>query len=115
MGGLEEGRQLLTQYRYIHETNRLEPSTAFFEDRPAFFVSVPLRVLSVVNFVRIEEDKEGYIKSTTNLTLLNALLCFFGSMDERSLAIVTLVVQIACSAVAFGVRYGLASFVYDIA
>lgn len=51
----------------------------------------------------------------TNLTLLNGLLCFFGSMSERDLARCALAVQTGCSVVAFSVRYGLAKFVYDTA
>ncbi|TIA90672.1 hypothetical protein E3P99_01475 [Wallemia hederae] len=88
--------------RYIHASNKLEPSVALFEREPLFFVSLPLKILSALNLVQLEKDGEGRVRSTTNLTLLNALLCFFGSMDERTLAIVTLAVQVACSAAAFG-------------
>ncbi|TIB05227.1 hypothetical protein E3P96_01300 [Wallemia ichthyophaga] len=94
--------------RYVHGTGVLEPSRAYFDKPPAFYVSVPLRVLSAVGVVQLEVGGNGRITCSTNLTLLNAFLCLFGKMSERQLASVTVVFQVACSVLAFAVRYGLA-------
>jgi UDP-N-acetylglucosamine--dolichyl-phosphate N-acetylglucosaminephosphotransferase len=52
------------------------------------------------------------IISATNLTILNFLLVHFGPMHERSLNTFMAGVQVACSALAFVVRYGVGSLVY---
>lgn len=49
----------------------------------------------------------------TNLTLLNSALIWFGPMREYTLVNTLLFLQVASSVAAFGVRYGLASLVYD--
>ncbi|TIB88830.1 acid phosphatase/Vanadium-dependent haloperoxidase [Wallemia mellicola] len=66
--------------RYIHENGKLQPSYAIFEEVPPSYVSIPLKLLTFVNLVKIEKDREGNIKMATNLTLLNGLLCFFGNL-----------------------------------
>lgn len=54
----------------------------------------------------------GQILSTTNLTILNFLLVTFGPMREQSLCLLLGGVQVAGSAVAFFIRYGLGAWVY---
>ncbi|RXK38710.1 UDP-N-acetylglucosamine-dolichyl-phosphate N-acetylglucosaminephosphotransferase [Tremella mesenterica] len=57
-------------------------------------------------------DGEGVILSSTNLTILNLLLVHFGPMREQSLCLLLGFIQVFCSGVAFGIRYGLGSMVY---
>ena len=99
--------------RYVHSTGKLEPSLTTFEVKPPWFITIPLKILSALKMVKLTYDNDkGYINSTTNLTLLNVLLVFFGTMDERTLAKALLLLQSFCSILAFVLRYGMSNFVY---
>lgn len=56
--------------------------------------------------------KEGQILSSTNLTILNLILVHFGPMHEATLCSAIAGVQVASSALAFTIRYGIGSLVY---
>lgn len=64
--------------------------------------------------MRLERGQggKGDITSCTNLTILNFLLVRLGPMREDRLCMTLGGVQIACSALAFWVRYGLGAWVY---
>lgn len=102
---------------------------ALFEDPPPFKTRFTLEVLAFFRLVRLERETpktnghggksskkqaepRGRIVSTTNLTILNFLLVHFGPLHERTLCSLVAGIQIACSLLAFGVRYGLGSLVY---
>lgn len=54
----------------------------------------------------------GSIISATNLTILNFILVWFGPLHEQTLCLALGAVQVAGSALAFGIRYGVGSLVY---
>ena len=124
--------------RYDPKTDKLGPSLSVFERPPPFKTRITLQILELLHLVRLErvdfkhnrpmtrtvsngqsspEDKRsrqdrGRVVSTTNLTILNFLLVLFGPMHERTLCAVMGGLQVSCSILAFGVRYGAASWVY---
>lgn len=108
---------------YDAKTDLLHPSRVEFEKPPRLHTRVVLEILEFLRLVRLErlpsaKDKgsastrKGTIISSTNLTILNFLLVSFGPMKEQSLCVLMGLVQIACSAFAFWIRYGLGSWVY---
>jgi len=97
---------------YDAGTGLLDPSLTVFEKPPPAKTKVTLRVLELLRLARVDR-KEGQIVSSTNLTILNFLLVHFGPLHERTLCSLVGALQIACSILAFAIRYGLASLVYD--
>lgn len=119
----------------------LYPSQAIFSpEKPAKPIAVAiLRLFSAFHFVHLEWDSPGSttgkrrLRSTTNLTILNAILIFRGLRpqkvkgEENSNQAITsstahvseyqlwchvMVFQIFCSLCAFAVRYWLAAVVF---
>lgn len=117
---------LLIRVRYNPDTDLLSPSRAVFEDEPPLKTRVVLRVLEVLRLVELERvpvttatqsparsnAATSRITSTTNLTILNFLLVHFGPLHERTLCLLLGLVQVSCSVLAFGIRYGLGALVY---
>jgi UDP-N-acetylglucosamine--dolichyl-phosphate N-acetylglucosaminephosphotransferase len=108
---------------YDAKTDLLHPSRVEFQLPPPLHTRIVLELLEFLRLVRLEripaaKDKgsashsKGSIISSTNLTILNFLLVSFGPMKEQSLCVLMGLVQIACSAFAFWIRYGLGSWVY---
>ncbi|KAK1926073.1 putative UDP-N-acetylglucosamine-dolichyl-phosphate N-acetylglucosaminephosphotransferase [Papiliotrema laurentii] len=117
--------------RYDSQTDLLHPSVTLFERPPPAKTRIVLEILSFLRLVRLERiphrenavaktssahlqktSKKGQIVSTTNLTILNFLLVHFGPMHEQTLCSVMAGIQIAGSACAFAIRYGVGSWFY---
>lgn len=89
-------------------------STAEFKKPLSFLGTLALNVFSWLGIVRLVRVKDTRtIKSSTNLTLLNAILVVRGPMTEKQLTKECIWLQIMGSAVAFAIRYGLANVFYD--
>ncbi|KAL8280509.1 hypothetical protein RQP46_007157 [Phenoliferia psychrophenolica] len=95
------------------QTGLLEPSFAELKKKPGKILSGVLRALEVVGLVRLGRDEKGTVVRIANLTILNLILVVGGPMREDTLTGVMLGVQGVGSAVAFGVRYGVAGWFYD--
>ncbi|OCF36284.1 UDP-N-acetylglucosamine-dolichyl-phosphate N-acetylglucosaminephosphotransferase [Kwoniella heveanensis BCC8398] len=116
-------------------TGLLNPSRVIFEKRPPKRTAIVLEILSFLRLVRLErsdldapsvsaasspevEDskasgaKKQHIKSSTNLTIINFLLVHFGPTREDKLCALVGAVQVLCSVLAFGIRYGVGSWFY---
>jgi UDP-N-acetylglucosamine--dolichyl-phosphate N-acetylglucosaminephosphotransferase len=119
--------------RYEEQTDKLYPSVASFEEPPPLKTRLTLEILELFRLVRLERSpppqyqtadksgigarrsrrrQKGRIVSTTNLTILNFLLIHFGPMHEQTLCLVLAGVQVLGSVIAFGVRYGVGSWLY---
>jgi UDP-N-acetylglucosamine--dolichyl-phosphate N-acetylglucosaminephosphotransferase len=120
-------------------TMALHPSQAFFgPDKPAKCITIlVLQLFALFRFVTLEWEESEIgkgrrrLKSTTNLTILNAILVFRGvspqkvkgnkesevvkaepHIDEYSLWWHVMIFQVFCSLCAFAVRYWLAAIVF---
>jgi hypothetical protein len=120
----------LTRGRFNTETGLLEPSSTMFERAPPMRTRIALEVLELLRLVRLDRleptessksngisshasrPRRGQIISSTNLTILNFLLVHFGPLHERTLCLLVGGIQVACSVLAFGVRYGIGAWVY---
>jgi UDP-N-acetylglucosamine--dolichyl-phosphate N-acetylglucosaminephosphotransferase len=98
--------------RYDEKTDLLHPSLATFDIPPSAKTRLVLELFAFLRLIRLDKDEKGIIKSTTNMTILNFLLVTFGPMREQTLCILMAGVQIVGSGIAFGIRYGVGSWVY---
>ncbi|ORX34755.1 glycosyl transferase family 4-domain-containing protein [Kockovaella imperatae] len=115
--------------KYSEATDTLSPSVAEFTKPLTWPAIIILRIFEALRLVRLTREVEhaayngkgstkqvstrsGRIISCTNMTILNFLLVNFGPMRESSLCTLLGAIQVGGSLVAFGVRYGMASWVY---
>jgi hypothetical protein len=121
--------------RFDPSSGLLRPSLVLFEEPPPLHTKVVLRILEALHLVKLERvpiptpsgtnasttgkpplsDQSagtGQIVSSTNLTILNFMLVHFGPLHEKSLCTLMGVLQVACSVLAFAIRYGAAGWVY---
>lgn len=71
-----------------------------------------LDLLDSLYLLRVKKNEDGEIIETTNLTLLNLWLLWFGPLREDRLAIHIVGVQLLCGVVALLVRHKLALLVF---
>lgn len=98
--------------KYSAEIDLLQPSrTVIIKKDMKLLDTLILKVLATLRLVDKREDKESI--NINNLTLINLFLIKFGSMSEVRLTTSLMMFQIACTCVAFLIRYPLASYFYD--
>nr|XP_019014482.1 UDP-N-acetylglucosamine-dolichyl-phosphate N-acetylglucosaminephosphotransferase [Kwoniella pini CBS 10737]OCF53263.1 UDP-N-acetylglucosamine-dolichyl-phosphate N-acetylglucosaminephosphotransferase [Kwoniella pini CBS 10737] len=102
---------------YDEKTNLLNPSKVLFDSSPPKKTIIVLKLLSILKLVKLEYDVDDnnnkeYIKSSTNLTILNFLLIHFGPLKEDKLCILMGLIQVLGSLIAFIIRYGVGSWFY---
>lgn len=100
------------------QTGKLEPSTVEFKKKDLSKLAfLMLRFFSLTKFIKYREttnnDNEKMIISS-NFTIINTLLCWFGPMYEGTLTTLLLFVQVIFgSLLTFFIRYFLVKFFYD--
>ncbi|EKM79398.1 hypothetical protein AGABI1DRAFT_74400 [Agaricus bisporus var. burnettii JB137-S8] len=100
--------------RFDVNANLLYPSKIIFEKPPSQLTTYVLRIFSTFGLTELTfHATSGIILEATNLTILNFFLVRLGPMNEKRLVQVLMCSQVAGSALAFVVRYGLAGLVYD--
>ncbi|MCJ1383973.1 tunicamycin resistance protein [Xylographa soralifera] len=98
--------------KFNARTGLLEPSVTEWERPPSALVSNGLKLLYKLRLVRIEVNGKGVIVESTNLTILNLWLVWFGPMREDRLAMAILAMQTACGVAGLLVRHRLALWVF---
>ena len=98
--------------RFNARTGLLEPSVTQWEHPPSRIVREALEFLNKVHLVRVERNSKGDILESTNFTILNLWLVWFGPMREDRLAIAILVMQSSCGLLGLLVRHRLALWVF---
>jgi len=96
----------------LREDGRIEASVTVIE-KPNIFTLTVVRLLSALKLAKIGVDEKEKSLTCTNLTILNFLLNFTGPIKEDALTTLMIIVQLAGSVLAFGIRYGLAGFFYE--
>ncbi|CAM4778810.1 unnamed protein product [Rotaria magnacalcarata] len=100
------------------ELNKLNPSEVEFKKSDLKLLGwLMLRFFSMTKFIRYREytnnDGERFI-STTNFTIINTVLCWFGPLHEETLSRILILIQIVLgSLLTFFIRYYLVKFFYD--
>ena len=100
--------------RFNARTNMLEPSVVEWQHPPSKPIAVVLNLLAAfpVPLLSIEKNQKGEIIKSSNLTLLNIWLVWFGPMREDGLAIGLLSMQTVCGIIGLFVRHELALWVF---
>jgi UDP-N-acetylglucosamine--dolichyl-phosphate N-acetylglucosaminephosphotransferase len=100
--------------RFNARTGLLEPSvTEWARERPHWVVNLGLKTLHRLGLVRVKVDEEGVVVESSNLTILNLWLVWFGPRREDRLAMEIVAMQVACGLVGLFVRHRLALLVFD--
>ena len=95
-------------------TGLLEPSVTQWQHPPPWRVARVLTLLAglPLPLLTIEKNSKGEIVESTNLTILNLWLVWFGPMREDRLAIGILIMQSICGLLGLFVRHELALWVF---
>lgn len=98
--------------KFNQETGLLEPSVTEWKKPPSLLIAAGLEVLHRLRLVRVTRNESGRITTSTNLTILNLLLVWFGPMREDRLALSIVGVQIACGFLGLFIRHRLVHLVF---
>ena len=101
--------------RFNARSGLLEPSVTKWEKPPSRLAGPFLEILTrvpVLPLVKVERNSEREIVESTNFTILNLWLVWFGPKREDRLAIELLVMQACCGVLGLFVRHELALLVF---
>lgn len=98
--------------RFNARSGLLEPSVTEWVHPPRPLLAVILDILHRLRLVRVKKNDQGEIVETTNLTILNLWLVWFGPLREETLAIQITGLQIFCGFIGLLVRHKLALLVF---
>ncbi|CAN7982998.1 unnamed protein product [Ixodes hexagonus] len=102
--------------RYNAAEDKMEASTVKFRLSslgPLGLLIVQLyRCLGLVSYAEVAGPHKDEVECS-NFTLINFVLVVAGRLHEKRLTTILLFIQVACSFLAFGIRYGVARLFYD--
>ena len=98
--------------RFNPRTGLLEPSVTQWERPPPSIIAKLLILLDRVHLIRVEVSSEGEIIESSNLTILNLWLVWFGPLREDRLAISILILQSICGLIGLVIRHKLALWIF---
>jgi UDP-N-acetylglucosamine--dolichyl-phosphate N-acetylglucosaminephosphotransferase len=96
----------------LRKDGRIEASVVLIEN-PNVLTLTAVWLLSTLKLAKVGVDRKTKSTTCTNLTILNLLLNFTGPIKEDTLTKLFIMVQLAGSVLAFGIRYGMAGFFYE--
>lgn len=91
----------------------MEPSITEWQYPPSPPVTLVLKLLHRLHLLRVTANQEGQITETSNFTLLNLWLVWFGPKREDRLAIEILVMQGLCGLFGLFVRHNFALWIFE--
>ncbi|KAG8803236.1 tunicamycin resistance protein [Serendipita sp. 411] len=96
----------------LRADGKLDPSIAEIPN-PSVLTIVCLRLLKFLGLAKVKIARDRSYAEISNLTILNVILTKTGPIKESTLTRYVIGIQLLSSVVAFAVRYGFASLVYD--
>ena len=99
--------------RFNSRSGLLENSMTQWERPPSQAIATVLSILGKVHLLKVEYNPRGEIVETSNFTILNLWLVWFGPMREDHLAISILIMQTVCGLVGLVVRHKLALWIFQ--
>ena len=94
-------------------TGLLEPSMADYTQNPLRPpIELVMKVMGKLRLLKLEKDKEDRIIGSSNFTIINLWLVWFGPMREDKLATGLLGMQLVCGLFGLWVRHSLALLVF---
>lgn len=98
--------------KFDPETGLLNYSkTSFKEQELSFLGKLMFFIFKTLRLVKWEKSKDDVV-TTNNFTIINFFILLTGSIHERTLNNYLLTFQVACSVVAFMIRYPMAQYFY---
>ncbi|KAI4213540.1 MAG: hypothetical protein LQ351_003764 [Letrouitia transgressa] len=100
--------------RFNRRTGLLEPSSTEWQSPPSTPAAALIKVLAnlPVPLLAVKQDSSGRITATSNMTVLNLWLVWFGPMREDKLAIQVVLAQSVCALLGLLIRHKLALLVF---
>jgi len=98
--------------RFVARTGLLEPSTAKFTKTLPQPVQAVMKIMDKLGVLRVWTDENGEVTESTNLTIINLWLVWFGPMREDNLARGLMGLQLVCGLLGLFVRHRLALWVF---
>jgi UDP-N-acetylglucosamine--dolichyl-phosphate N-acetylglucosaminephosphotransferase len=93
-------------------TGLLENSVTEWPVPPSPVIAMALHLLHRLRLVGIKTNENGDITESTNLTLLNLWILWFGPMKENRLALSIVLLQTVCGLIALFARHQMALLVF---
>jgi UDP-N-acetylmuramyl pentapeptide phosphotransferase/UDP-N-acetylglucosamine-1-phosphate transferase len=91
----------------------LEPSMAEWAQPPPKVITIALEILQHLRLVRLTRDENGEIVESSNLTLLNLWLLWFGPLREDRLTLHIVGLQFGWGIIGLLIRHKLALLVFQ--
>ena len=100
--------------RFNPRTGLLEPSVTLWQKPPSWVVALLLSLLEnlPIPLIKLERNNRGEIIKSTNFTILNLWLVWFGPLREDRLTIGILIMQTSCGVLGLFIRHELALWVF---
>lgn len=98
--------------KFNARTGLLEPSVTEWGRPPRKHITLVLEILHTLRLARVTKNQNGDIIESTNLTLLNLWLVWFGPLREDWLAIHIVGLQFLCGIMGLLVRHKLALLMF---
>lgn len=98
--------------KFNSRTGLLEPSVTEWARSPQRPVAIALEILHRLGLARISRNERGDIIESTNFTILNLWLVWFGPLREDRLALHLIGLQLLCGAIGLLVRHKLALLIF---
>ncbi|KAH8789466.1 UDP-N-acetylglucosamine:dolichyl phosphate N-acetylglucosamine-1-phosphate transferase [Hyaloscypha sp. PMI_1271] len=99
--------------RFNARTGLMEPSVTEWQYPPKPIVAVFLKLLHRLHLLRVTTNHGGQITESTNFTILNLWLVWFGPRREDRLAMELLVMQTFCGLFGLFVRHNFALWIFE--
>ena len=93
-------------------TGLMEPSVTIWDRPPSRVLTALFRLLHYIRLLKVEVNNKGEIIETSNFTILNLWLIWFGPLREDRLAISILSMQGMCGIMGLLVRHKLALWIF---
>ncbi|KAF2665586.1 N-acetylglucosaminephosphotransferas-like protein [Microthyrium microscopicum] len=93
-------------------TGLMEPSRVTFERPLRPIIQTVMKIAAAVKLLDIKTDESGNIIESSNFTIINLWLVWFGPMREDRLAMGLIALQIACGLLGLFIRHKLALLIF---
>ncbi|KAK3082259.1 hypothetical protein LTS18_007815 [Coniosporium uncinatum] len=98
--------------KFNARTGLLEPSVAKFEKPLRTPVETVMKLMDKLMLLKVVKNDEGRVIQSTNFTLINLWLVWFGPMREDMLCTTLVAFQTACGLIGLLVRHKLALWIF---
>ena len=99
--------------KFNARTGLMEMSVTEWKQPPSGALSTGIKFLAGFRLIEVKVNEKDEIIETSNLTILNLWLVWFGPMREDRLAMGVLLVQAACGLMGLVIRHKLALWIFE--